>query len=160
MICFHHTQPAEILNSVLKPKPTQKASAAANMPIQKVPNPDSHHVARDQRLLMAPMAKKATPVAMMHWIGPPAQRYDTSGTKPHNVNAANVLSAATVGDFGVGARPYSSTTMVFAQRDSSAVITSTIASRLLPEKPLPPKICLISSRSPSGTVAMCLRSTA
>jgi hypothetical protein len=74
MICFHHTQPAEILNSVLKPKPNQKASAAANMPIQKVPNPDSHHVARDQPLLMAPIAKKATPVAATHGMSPPAQR--------------------------------------------------------------------------------------
>src|SRR3984957_14528071 len=160
MICSHHIKPGEILNSVLKPKPTQKASAAANMPIQNVPNPDSHHVARDQRLLIAPIAKKATPVATTHWMSPPAQRYVTSGTRPHNVNATNVLSAATPGDFGVGARPYSSTTIVFAQRDSSAVITSTIASRLSPEKPLPPNICLISSRSPSGTVAMCLRSTA
>src|ERR1700722_2174047 len=128
MICFHHTQPAEILNSVRKPKPTQKASAAANMPIQKVPKPDSHHVVRDQRLLMAPIPKKATPVATTHGTRPPTQRYVTSGTKPHNVNAANVLSAATAGDLGVGARPYSSTTMVFAQRDSSEVITSTIAS--------------------------------
>jgi hypothetical protein len=97
MICVHRLQPTDILNSVRKPKPTQKASAAANMPMQNVPNPDSHHVVRDQRLLIAPIAKKATPVATTHWMSPPAQRYVTSGTKPHNVNAANVLSAATAG---------------------------------------------------------------
>ena len=40
-----------------------------------------------------------------------------------------------MGDFTAGDRPYSSTAMVFAQRSSSAVMTSTIRSNSAPEKP-------------------------
>src|SRR5208283_4862062 len=111
----------------------------AIMPMKKVPSPDRHHAVSDHRLLIAPIAKKTTPVATTQGTSPLAPRYVTSGTRPHNMNAAKVLTAANIGDFGVGASPYSSTTIVFAQRESSAVITSTIRSSWSPEKPLPPK---------------------
>src|ERR1700730_13071103 len=67
-------QPGDGLKSILKPKPTPKASAAALMPIKKVPNPESHHPVSDHRLLIAPITKKTIPVAATHGTRPPAPR--------------------------------------------------------------------------------------
>ncbi len=76
----------------------------------------------------------------------------------HGGNAAKVLSAARTGDRCVGERPYSSTAIVFAHSPRSDVITATIRSRSSPKKLLAAKICLISSRSPSGRSAICFLS--
>lgn len=58
-----------------------------------------------------------------------------SGIKPQTTKAVKVLSAAKIGDLGVGERPYSSTAIVFAHSVRFAVITATIRSSTSPEKP-------------------------
>jgi hypothetical protein len=83
----------------------------------------------------------------------------SSGTRPHSMKAAKVLAAALSGERTALGRPYSSDSIVSTQRLVSAVITSTARSRSGPSKPLPRKICRISSRSPSGTASMWRSST-
>ena len=65
---------AGTLNSVLTPKPTANAKAAAAIPMKNVSSPDRHHVASAHRLLIAPIPKKATPVAVAHVASPPGER--------------------------------------------------------------------------------------
>src|SRR6516225_7046473 len=62
---------AGMLNSVLTLKPTANAKAAAAIPMKNVSSPDRHHAASAHRLLMAPIPKKATPVAVAHVASPP-----------------------------------------------------------------------------------------
>ena len=83
-----------------------------------------------------------------------------SGTNPQITKAEKVTIAAVQGDRVTGERWCSSTSMVRAQRSLSAVMASTALSSVSPLKPLAAKICRISSRSPSGSAAMCRRSMA
>jgi hypothetical protein len=64
-----------------------------------------------------------------------ASRKGSSGTAPQRTKAANVLSAAVIGERGTSDRPYSSLSIVSTHWSSSAVITRTARSRSFPSNP-------------------------
>src|SRR6185503_16957402 len=106
----------------------------------------------DQRLLTEPIAKKTTPVSV---IESPSGDSDlntkgSNGTRPQIKNAVKVATAASQGERICCGSPYSSVNIVLTQRARSEVIRSTSLVRSVPENPLFRKICLTSSRSPSG----------
>ena len=125
-----------------------------------VSRPDLHHDCKDQRLLAEPMAKNT--IAVMMTASSRAlsneSRNGNKGTAPQIIKAANVLRPDRVGTRKTGLRPYSSVSMVLTQVSSFEVIAATASSSACPVSPLACRICLISSRSPSGAKAMCFLS--